>query len=173
MKEIWKQAIKICWTSFIWFRFFVFAETSLLGLTLSACFKKKLSMEKKKWKENYKAVYSVSSLNNENNKVGLFEIQTHENRLRRFRIHPSRESNTPELWKENSTVYLPKGRPLLLLLLLLLHVWVIAGVVGIIDRVAVCVEDVGRAEFVQWSQSNTWGVPETNSAVLVPARSRF
>lgn len=65
--------------------------------------------------------------------------------------------------------HLSEGRPLLLLL----HVGVVAGVMRVITGVTVSVEDIGCAEFVQRSESNTRCIPETDSAVLVPETKRF
>lgn len=47
--------------------------------------------------------------------------------------------------------HLPEGRPFLLLL----HIRVVARVLRVVARVTVGVEDVGCAEFVQRSESNT------------------
>lgn len=63
--------------------------------------------------------------------------------------------------------HLPKGWPFLFLL----HVRVVARILGIVTRVTVSVEDVGRAEFVQRGKSDTWGIPETHSAVFMPVNT--
>lgn len=64
--------------------------------------------------------------------------------------------------------HLPKGWPFLLLL----HVGVVARILGIVARVTVGVEDVGRAEFVQRGKSDTRGIPETHSAVFMPVNTQ-
>lgn len=64
--------------------------------------------------------------------------------------------------------HLPEGRPLFLLL----HVRVVAGVLGVVAGVAVRVEKVGRAQFVDRGQRNAGCVPETHGAVLVSVEAQ-
>lgn len=64
--------------------------------------------------------------------------------------------------------HLPEGRPLFLLL----HVRVVAGVLGVVAGVAVRVEKVGRAQLVDRGQRDAGCVPEAHGAVLVSVEAR-
>lgn len=73
-------------------------------------------------------------------------------------------SISPPFVKSLIASHLPERRPFFLLLL---HIGVVAGVLRVIARVAVGVEDVGCAEFVQRSEGDTRSIPESHSAILM------
>lgn len=64
--------------------------------------------------------------------------------------------------------HLPEGGPFFLLL----HVGVVARVLGVVTGIAVRVKNIGRAQFVDGSQSNAGCVPETHGAVFMSVETQ-
>lgn len=64
--------------------------------------------------------------------------------------------------------HLPEGGPFFLRL----HVGVVARVLGVVAGIAVRVKNIGRAQFVDGSQSNAGCVPETHGAVFMSVETQ-